>query len=419
MADPAIKASLDCFGAVSRGRSRHRPRNAEFLFGGPYPFIQTGNITHSELYISEFDQTYSEAGLAQSKEWPEGTLCIVNAGVNTGDNSILAIRACFPDSVIGFQADPTQCEVRFIKYYLDSIKTQIRSITMGATQDNLSVSKLLSFKIPRLPLDVQRKIAGVLSAYDDLLEVNRKRINALERIAEETYREWFVRMRFPGYSDAKFKKGLPTDWSESRLGDIAEFTMGQSPKSEFYNTQGDGLPFNQGVGTYGIRFPERETYCSVAGRTASEGDILFSVRAPVGRLNIADCKMTIGRGLAAVRHRSGLNSYLFYLLKVAFSNEDIIGNGAIFNSVGKGELERFGVFAPPPNLVTRFDDFASSIDRQIKTLLNANSNLVETRDALSQRLMSGQTSVAELDVVFPPNMQETRPVVEEKELAHA
>jgi len=114
-----------------------------------------------------------------------GVLCIVNAGVNTGDSSILGIQACFPDSVISFSANPKRCDVRFIKYFLDSIKSGIRSITMGATQDNLSVSKLLTIKVPAYPVETQRKIAGILSAYDDLIENNRRRIAILERMAEE------------------------------------------------------------------------------------------------------------------------------------------------------------------------------------------------------------------------------------------
>ena len=190
-------------------------------------------------------------------------------------------------------------------------------------------------------MKIQKKIAAILSAYDDLIENNKRRIVLLEKMAEEIYREWFVRMRFPGHEKAKFVKGVPEGWDVATLDDLVNFTMGQSPKSEFYNETGEGLPFNQGVGTYGERFPKRMTYCSSDGRKAKKGDILFSVRAPVGRLNIADCEMIIGRGLAAISHKQNLNSYLFYLLTVAFANEDIIGNGSIFNSVGKDELAKF------------------------------------------------------------------------------
>src|SRR5207248_2603240 len=107
-------------------------------------------------------------------------------------------------------------------------------------------------RIPELP--VQRRIAAILSAYDELIENNKRRIALLEKLAEEIYREWFVRLRFPCHEAARFVKRLPATWKVKRFGEIASFTMGQSPPSESYNESGHGLPFHQGVGTYGERF---------------------------------------------------------------------------------------------------------------------------------------------------------------------
>lgn len=257
-----------------------------------------------------------------------------------------------------------------------------------------------------LPFDLLRQFDNIPdSATGDLIEVNKRRIALLEKMAEELYREWFVRMRFPGHQHTRFVKGVPEGWSETQLGKIARFTMGQSPKSEFYNEIGEGLPFHQGVGTYGDRFPNTSTYCSVDGRRAFMGDILFSVRAPVGRLNIADCDMIIGRGLAAIKHVDSKNSYLYYLLKTVFANEDIIGNGSIFNSVGKDELARFGVHGHPVSLVQKFDDIARPIDQQIERLIRSKAILTKTRDLLLPRLISGKLSVENLDIQFPPSMQ--------------
>ena len=164
--------------------------------------------------------------------------------------------------------------------------------------------------------------------------------------------------------------------------------MGQSPKSIFYNEESIGLPFHQGVGNYGLRFPEHNIFCSVNGRIAEEGDILFSVRAPVGRLNIADRKLIIGRGLSAMRHKHGLNSYLYYLLQNEFSKEDIIGNGSIFNSVGKDELKKFKVFNPG-KLSERYNEIVKPIDEQLKMLFQQNTHLRQIRDRLLPRLVSG------------------------------
>jgi type I restriction enzyme S subunit len=201
-------------------------------------------------------------------------------------------------------------------------------------------------------------------------------------------------MRFPGYKEAKFVKGVPEGWRITTLSDEVNFKMGQSPKSEFYNEDENGLPFHQGVGTYGVRYPEHKIYCSVNGRTAEEGDILFSVRAPVGRLNIADRMLILGRGLAAMRHKKGYNNYLYYLLQHEFSKEDIIGNGSIFNSVGKDELKRFKFFYIG-DLANQFNSWVTPIDQQIALLIQQNTQLRHIRDKLLPRLISGKLEVKE------------------------
>jgi len=210
---------LDQLGSVSRGRSRHRPRDAAHLYGGPHPFIQTGDVKHAGLYIREYVQTYSDAGLEQSKLWPAGTLCITIAA-NIADTSILGIDACFPDSVIGFTPDPHEADARFVKYLFDAtIKRHARQFSQGATQDNLSQEKLLSldFEVPNVGEQV--RIAEILSSYDDLIENNRRRMALLEESARLLYREWFVRLRFPGHEHTKIVDGVPHGWERQPLGD--------------------------------------------------------------------------------------------------------------------------------------------------------------------------------------------------------
>lgn len=190
-------SKLNELGFVGRGKSRHRPRNADFLYGGSYPFFQTGDIKAADFYLTKYTQTYSEAGLAQSKLWKPGTLCITIAA-NIAESAILGIEGCFPDSVVGFIADPQKADVRFIKYYMDTLKLRMQNISHGATQDNLSVDKLLSFDFNIPPLPLQRRIAGILSAYDELIENSQRRIKILETMARALYREWFIHFRYPG-----------------------------------------------------------------------------------------------------------------------------------------------------------------------------------------------------------------------------
>ncbi|HEY5911652.1 MAG TPA: restriction endonuclease subunit S, partial [Verrucomicrobiae bacterium] len=168
-------------------------------------------MKEADLYIITYTQTYSEAGLAQSKLWPAGTLCITIAA-NIAETAILGLDACFPDSVIGFIADPSLSDARFIKYKLDTIKRHYQQVSHGAAQDNLSLEKLLSFKLKVPPAEEQRAIADILSAYDDLIENNRRRMALLEKAARLLYQEWFVRLRFPGHEHTAKANGVPNGW---------------------------------------------------------------------------------------------------------------------------------------------------------------------------------------------------------------
>ncbi len=216
---------LDELGFVGRGRSRHRPRNHPSLYGGPYPFFQTGDVKAAEFYLSDYSQTYNEKGLAQSKLWEPGTLCITIAA-NIAESAILKIKGCFPDNIVGFVADPDKADVRFVKYAIDTMKLRMQSISRGTTQDNLSLDKLLTFDFLTPPLPTQRKIAAILSAYDDLIENNTRRIAILEEMARLLYREWFVHFRFPGHEQVAMVDSelgpIPEGWEVVKLGSIAD-----------------------------------------------------------------------------------------------------------------------------------------------------------------------------------------------------
>lgn len=263
----------------------------------------------------------------------------------------------------------------------------------GATIKHLPREKLAKVAVAVPPLAVQRRIAAILSAYDDLIENNRRRIALLEEAARLLYREWFVYMRFPGHEHVTIKDGVPEGWARQPLIQCAEIVMGQSPKSHFYNENGEGLPFHQGVTDYGFRFVSHRTYTTSITKRAEAGDILVSVRAPVGRINITPDRMVLGRGLAAVRSRSGHQSFMFYALKNHFYAEDMIGTGAIFAATNKKELEHQTILVPSSVLLDEFEQQARVIDRQIACLTAQGAKLTQARDLLLPRLMNGEIAV--------------------------
>ena len=148
-----------------RGKSKHRPRNDARLYGGDIPFIQTGDIREAGKWIENYSQTYSAFGVEQSKKWEKGTLCITIAA-NIAETGLLGFEACFPDSIIGFVANPEFAITEYVFYYLNSIKDYLANKSYGSAQDNLNLSTFSSLKIPVPSLEIQSRIVQVLDNFD-------------------------------------------------------------------------------------------------------------------------------------------------------------------------------------------------------------------------------------------------------------
>ena len=282
----------------------------------------------------------------------------------------------------------------YSKYYIFQNYIQMRG-KGAANQMRIAISSIKDYPMPLPPIEEQNYIATILSRYDSLIENYQKQIKLLEEAAQRLYKEWFVDLHFPGHENTKIVDGVPEGWEKKRLIDFAHVVMGQSPKSEFYNNEKKGLPFHQGVGSYGNRFVVDETYSTSYTRIAEPNSILFSVRAPVGRLNITKNKIVIGRGLAAMNHVQGYQSFLFYLLKERFFKDNIIGNGAIFASITKDELLNLEFIVPPKDVVQRFNSVAGNMDKGVVKIDGQIRLLTEARDRLLPKLMSGEIEVGE------------------------
>lgn len=163
---------LNELGSIGRGKSKHRPRNDPVLYGGPYPFLQTGDIANAKQWIMTHGQTYSEFGLAQSKIWPRETLCVTIAA-NIADTALLSYPACFPDSVVGFVANPDVCKSMFVKYFIDVCKNDLERLAPATAQKNINLGILEQVSIPTPPLIEQVEIirrVEILFAFADRLE---------------------------------------------------------------------------------------------------------------------------------------------------------------------------------------------------------------------------------------------------------
>ena len=386
-------------GFLGRGKSRHRPRNDESLYGGDYPMIQTGDVKAANFYLNSFSQTYNDKGLAQSKLWNPNTLCITIAA-NIAETAILGMKACFPDSIIGFIADEEKSDVRFIKYFFDIYKERMQRISQGATQDNLSLEKLLTFEVPTPPLQTQKRIADILSAYDDLIENNLKRINLLEQAAQNIHKEWFVNLRFPGHEDTPINEetGLPVGWGEKEISSIITFLGGYAFKSKTYieigkyrvitiKNVGDKV-FNTSVGNSVDSIPDKmKEHCKII-----EGDILLSLTGNVGRSCIAygENNLLNQRVAKIVPTNKNWLPYIYWMFNdnKMFSLMNNLATGAAQQNLSPVKLAKEKVVIPSESVIDLYCLKANSVFKQIILLNKQNQKLKVARDILLPRLMN-------------------------------
>ncbi len=369
------------------------------FFGSGYPFLTFSTVFNNYFLPKELtDFVQSTEKERESYSIMRGDVFVTRTS-ETSDElgmSCVALKD-YPDATYnGFtkRMRPITDRVlpEYIGYYMrmPSFRGKFKAFSTMTTRASLKNEDLLSLEIKLPKLEEQRAIANILLTYDNLIENNQKQIKLLEEAARRLYKEWFVDLHFPGYENLEDIGGIPDGWRIVQLSDIADVIMGQSPKSQYYNQEKEGLPFHQGVGTYGNRFVKDEIYSTSFTRIAEAGSILFSVRAPVGRLNITKNKIVIGRGLSAMNHKDNFQSFLFYLLKERFFKENIVGNGSIFASISKDELLGQKFMIPPRELAEKYNSIVTFIDRQIEVADTQIELLSEARDRLLPKLMSGE-----------------------------
>ena len=346
--------------------------------------------------------------MAQSKLWKPGTLCITIAA-NIAESAILGIEGCFPDSVVGFVADPVKADVRFVKYYLEILKLRMQNVSHGATQDNLSVDKLLSFDFLAPSLAIQQRIAGILSAYDQLIENSQRRIRILESMARALYREWFVHFRFPGHEKhpcvASPLGDIPKGWEVKALSALcSRMESGGTPKrkSSEYWANGSIDWFKTGELWDGFLFGSEEKITERGQRESNArifdpGTILMAIYGSptVGRLGIVTRPSSCNQaalGLVADKNQIS-QTFLYFVLISLREHFNGIAQGAAQQNISKEKVANAVAVVPPRELVAAFDRLAEPTFSQIQTLQSQIQNLRRTRDLLLPRLLSGQLEI--------------------------
>ena len=267
------------------------------------------------------------------------------------------------------------------------------NLSAQSAQPGLSV-QTLSKQIIYLPeISTQNQIADIIKSLDKKIELNNRINHNLEEQAQALYKSWFV--DFEPFKDGKFVESelgmIPEGWRVGQLSEIAKITMGQSPSGTSFNEDGNGIVFYQGRTEFGFRFPSIRLFTTEPTRYAEPDSVLLSVRAPVGDVNIASQRCCIGRGLASIESISGNSSFILYtILSLRSTLDRYNGEGTVFGSVNRKELESLSVIIPPENIQNRFEQIASTLDEEIKSKSKELNQLSESRDSLLPRLMSGE-----------------------------
>ena len=402
------------------------------------PFVSDEDrIRLSKYHLQEGDIVFSRVGSVDRR-----------AIVRKEENGWLFSGRC-----LRVRADKEKIDPLYLSYFfgLEAFKKYIRGIAVGATMPSIN-TKILSDIPIYYPesLEAQREIAKTFYAIDEKIEINSKSNQTLEAIAQTLFKSWFVDFDpvkakilvlaaggsaeaaeraamcaisardeaslntlqteqpeaydelaktaslFPSAMQDSQLGEIPVGWEVGTLGDTYNVVMGQSPKGDTYNEVKEGQLFFQGRAEFGWRYPTPRLYTSSPKRVASKGDILMSVRAPVGDLNIALEDCCIGRGLSALRHNSGSTSFTYYQLKSLQTQLDRFnGEGTVFGSINQKDLKGLQVINPCSISIEAFNKFSLSLDKEIESRAIESMSLSELRDTLLPKLLSGELTVTD------------------------
>jgi type I restriction enzyme S subunit len=403
----------DCMAAIIdyRGKSPEKT-----TFGVPLvtaKIVKGGRIEKPEEFIAEADfDDWMRRGM------PKPGDIVMTTEAPLGEVAQLDGRkVALAQRVITLRGKPDILDNTFLKFLLQSnpVQEELRSRGTGTTVLGIRQSELRKVSLTLPPLAEQKAIAAVLGALDDKIELNRRMNATLEAMARALFQSWFVdfdpvRAKLDGRPPAALDPAtaalfpehledsplghIPTGWTAGTVVEGFNLTMGQSPPGDTYNDDGNGLPFYQGRTDFGFRFPKRRIYCTAPTRYAKLGDTLVSVRAPVGDINMANEDCCIGRGVAAVRHKSGAASFTYHSMANLYPGfARFEADGTVFGSINKDSFEKLPFVIPPDDIVAAYERQAGPLDEHIRILENQSRTLATLRDTLMPKLLSGEITL--------------------------
>jgi type I restriction enzyme S subunit len=376
----------------------------------PYKMIRTSNIkdgwinldavkfVEADIFAKWNRRTTPRRGdVILTREAPLGEVGMIR----TNDHVFLGQR------LVLYRANPDKLDNRFLlaAFQSDYLQAQIKSLGSGATVEHMRVpdAEKLTVKLPSLP--VQRRIGDILSAYDDLIENNTRRITILEQMAQMLYREWFVNFRFPGHEKVKMVKSdmgmIPEGWKTDSFTEIADVLSGGTPKTtqpEFWDGK---IPFFGPVdapsGFYATKTKKSITQLGLS-RCNSElypaETTFITARGTVGKVALPSVPMAMNQSCYALQVKPGIRPlYLYILTKECAEQLQQKATGAVFDAITVDTFDRLRIIRPSDRLIEDFDRLVRPLFSLMLNLSKKTENLRNTRDLLLPKLVSGEVSV--------------------------
>ncbi len=361
---------------------------------GGYPCIRTPNIGPGYFILDNVKfvnkKTYEEwtqratpiAGdLILAREAPVGNVAWIPPG----------LRPCIGQRTVLIRPKNDFVDSRYLAYLLlgDECQNRMHSMSGGATVAHLNMKDIRNLKLPPLPpLPIQRKIASILSAYDDLIENNLRRIKILEEMAQNLYREWFVKFRFPGHEKVRFVDSelgkIPEGWEVKKLGDILTFYYGKGLRKD--DRREGNVPVYGSSGRVGYHDKSLVKGPGIiVGRKGNVGSVFWSNNDffPIDTVYYVASKFPL--------------RFLFYELQT----KNFINNDAAVPGLNRNQAYSLEIVIPPSDLLTAFCKYSENFEGESLILQKKNTLLRQTRDLLLPKLISGELDVSELDINVP------------------
>lgn len=372
---------IDCIDLIGGGTPK---TSVTEYWDGNIPWLSVKDFNNDNRYVYTTEKHISEKGLANSStKLLQKDDIIISARGTVGELAMIPFPMAFNQSCYGIRAK-AGINKTFLYYLLKNIIKQLKAVAHGSVFDTITRDTFSNIFVNIPDEGSQGYIASILSAFDDKIALNNKINENLEQQAQALYREMFLE-----------NQNITT--VTKTLNSIAVITMGQSPSGKSYNEDGIGEVFYQGRAEFGTRFPTRRLFTTEPKRMAEAGDVLLSVRAPVGDLNVAYEKCCIGRGLAAVHSKIGNNSFILYTMMASKPRFDVFnGEGTVFGSINRESLNTMPIEVPPMEMIVKFEDMAHPIDEMIRIRYEENCRLETLRDTLLPKLMNGEIDIEDV-----------------------